>query len=94
MTELEYDHTHQCIIVKPTELPHDEDFELWGTLFLHSDKISINEYAAGANRHQLRFNYANHTFNLNFEHYSQSVWINGEGQDADNLLAALTFYLT
>ena len=67
MTELEYDHTYQCIIIKPTELPHDEDFELWGTLFLHSDEISINEYAAGADRHQLRFNYANHTFNLNFE---------------------------
>ena len=43
MTELEYDHTHQCIIVKPTELPHDEDFELWGTFFLHSDEISISE---------------------------------------------------
>jgi hypothetical protein len=62
--------------------------------FLHSDEISISEFAAGADRHQLRFNYANHTFNLNFEHYSQSVWINGEGQDADNLLAALTFYLS
>ncbi|TMO67299.1 DUF3630 family protein, partial [Pseudoalteromonas aurantia] len=62
MTQIEYDHAHKCIIVNPTEPPHDEDFELWSTLFLHSDEITINEYSGGADRHQLRFSYQQHTF--------------------------------
>lgn len=94
MTIIEYHHTHQCIIITPVEPPHDEDFELWSRLFLHHDEITINEYSAGADRHQLRFTYQQQTFNLNFEHYSQSIWINGEGHDAEYLLAALTFYLS
>ncbi|GEB70694.1 hypothetical protein PC2016_2697 [Pseudoalteromonas carrageenovora] len=94
MTQIEYDHAHKCIVVSPVEPPHDEDFELWSTLFLHSDEITINEYSGGADRHQLRFSYQQHTFNLNFEHYSESIWINGEGLEAEHLLAALAFYLS
>jgi hypothetical protein len=94
MTKIEYDHTHQCVMITPVEPPHDEDFELWGTLFLHSDDITISEYSAGADRHQLRFTYQQQTFSLNFEHYSESTWINGEGIDAEYLLAALTYYLS
>jgi hypothetical protein len=81
-------------MITPVEPPHDEDFELWGTLFLHSDDITISEYFAGADRHQLRFTYQQQTFSLNFEHYSESTWINGEGIDAEYLLAALTYYLS
>jgi len=73
---------------------HEEDFGLWIRLFLHHYERTINEYSAGADRHQLRFTYQQQTFNLNFEHYSQSIWINGEGHDAEHLLAALTFYLS
>ncbi|MFP3425313.1 DUF3630 family protein [Pseudoalteromonas sp. SIMBA_162] len=94
MSKIDYDHTHQCIIITPTEPPHDEDFELWSTLFLHSDDIAISEYSAGADRHQVRFFYSQQTFNLNYEHYSQSIWINGEGPEAEHLLAALAYYLS
>ena len=93
MTNINYDHTHHCIIITPVEPPNDEDFELWSTLFLQADDITINEYCTGADRHQVRFSYAQHAFNLNYEHYSQSIWINGEGVDAEHLLAALAFYL-
>jgi hypothetical protein len=93
MTQIEYDHAHKFILITPVEPPHDEDFELWSTLFLRSNDITINEYSAGADRHQVRFTYNHHTFNLNYEHYSQSVWINGEGAEAEHLLAALAFYL-
>ena len=27
-------------------------------------------------RHQLRFHFTDHSFNPNFEHYSESIWIN------------------
>lgn len=94
MTQLNYDHTHHCIIINTAPPPHDEDFELWATLFLHATEIRIIHFDAGADRHKMRFSYQQHHFNLNFEHYSQSVWIDGEGPDADNLLAALTFYLS
>ena len=94
MTKIEYNHIHKCITIYPQEAPHDEDFEIWGSLFLHSDEITINEYSTGADRHQIRFTYQLQTFNLNFEHYSESTWINGEGFDAEHLLAALTFYLS
>ncbi|MEH6732058.1 MAG: DUF3630 family protein [Pseudoalteromonas distincta] len=93
MTQIEYDHTHKCILINPIELPNDEDFELWSTLFLHSDEVTLNEYSAGADRHQVRFTYNHQTFNLNYEHYSQSIWINAEGHEAEHLLAALAFYL-
>jgi hypothetical protein len=94
MTQIEYDHAHKYILITPVEPPHDEDFELWSTLFLHSDDVTLNEYSAGADRHQVRFTYNQQTFNLNYEHYSQSIWINGEGADAEHLLAALAYYLS
>ncbi|WP_372760990.1 DUF3630 family protein [Pseudoalteromonas sp.] len=94
MSLIEYQHTHRCIIITAQHPPHDEDFELWSQVFLHSDEISISEYHAGADRHQLRFSYQQQMFNLNFEHYSQSIWINGEGHAAEHLLAALAFHLS
>ena len=36
MTELTYDAEHEIILITSSELPHDEDFELWATLFLHA----------------------------------------------------------
>ncbi|NMP02892.1 DUF3630 family protein [Pseudoalteromonas arctica] len=94
MTQIEYDHAHKYILITPVEPPHDEDFELWSTLFLHSDDVTLNEYSAGADRYQVRFTYNQQTFNLNYEHYSQSIWINAEGHEAEHLLAALAFYLS
>jgi len=94
MTQIEYDHAHKYILITPVEPPNDEDFELWSTLFLHSDDITLNEYSSGADRHQIRFSYDQQTFNLNYEHYSQSIWINAEGIDAEHLLAALAYYLS
>jgi len=92
MIDFQLDNKHNAIIISPTEMPNDEDFELWANLFLHFPLITITEFEAGADRHQLRFNYEQHNFNLNFEHYSNSIWINGEGAEAEHLLAALTLY--
>jgi len=92
MTQVEYDHQHNIIIILPSEMPNDEDFELWSTLYLHSNDITLGEFSKGADRHQMRFSYQQHNFNLHFEHYSQSVWVSAEGIEAEHLLAALAYY--
>ena len=92
MTQVEFDNQHNIIVILPTEMPHDEDFELWANLYLHDDKITLGEFSAGADRHQMRFTYQLHNFNLHFEHYSQSIWITAEGADAAHLLAALAYH--
>ncbi len=93
MTELSYDAEHKIIVVTPSELPHDEDFALWATLFLHASAITTTDFDTGADRHQLRFHFTNHSFNLNFEHYSESIWITAEGIDASEALPQLHQYL-
>ncbi|WP_404343026.1 DUF3630 family protein [Pseudoalteromonas mariniglutinosa] len=93
MTQLHYDATHEAIIIVPLASPNDEDFQLWANLFLHAPAITIADFASGADRHQLRFHFTDHTFNLNFEHYSESIWINAEGVEAKQLLSKLTDYL-
>ncbi|MCO7248895.1 DUF3630 family protein [Pseudoalteromonas sp. Ps84H-4] len=93
MTELTFDAEHAVIIVQASEPPHDEDFELWATLFLHTPAIKIADFDAGADRHQLRFHFTDHSFNLNFEHYSESIWINAEGVEATEILGELYQYL-
>ena len=93
MTQIEYNHAHKCIVISPVEAPHDEDFELWATLFLHAPAITTADFDAGADRHQLRFHFTDHSFNLNFEHYSESIWINAEGIEASAALPQLHQYL-
>ena len=93
MTELLYDAEHQVIIITPSEHPTDEDLALWATLFLHAPAIQTADFDAGADRHRVRFHFTDHSFNLNFEHYSESIWINAEGVEAAALLADLYQYL-
>ncbi len=93
MTELTFDAEHAVIIVQASEPPHDEDFELWATLFLHTPAIKIADFDAGADRYQLRFHFTDHSFNLNFEHYSESIWINAEGVEATEILGELYQHL-
>ncbi|CAM4423741.1 MULTISPECIES: DUF3630 family protein [Pseudoalteromonas] len=89
MTTLTLDNSHEVIIVSCEITPQDDEFELWGQIFLHQDEIQLIEFSAGADRHQWRFSYKSCNFNLNFEHYSESVWIAPDGVDALELLPFL-----
>ncbi|OHU89036.1 MULTISPECIES: DUF3630 family protein [Pseudoalteromonas] len=90
MSQVEFDPEYQILIITPTCLPEADEFELWSSIFLHHPQhIQIIEFAQGADRHQLRFSYAQQSFNLNFEHYSESIWIAPEGQDAAPFLPKL-----
>ena len=77
------------ILITPVELPHDDEFELWATIFLHNDLISALEFEQGADRHLMRFKFNDHSFNLNYEHYSQSIWINSDSTQDLELLPLL-----
>jgi len=41
----------------------------------------------------MRFIYKTQRFNLNFEHYSESIWITADGIEAETLLPDLYQYL-
>ena len=89
MTSVTLDSQYEVIIVSSEQLPNDEDFELWAQIFLHHQHINMIEFSAGADRHQWRFQFQNSFLNLNFEHYSNSVWIAPDGLDALELLPSL-----
>ena len=77
------------ILITPPELPHDDEFELWASIYLHNAAISNCEFEQGADRHLMRFKFENTSFNLNFEHYSQSIWINTDSTQDLVFLEAL-----
>ncbi|MFC3033507.1 DUF3630 family protein [Pseudoalteromonas fenneropenaei] len=76
------DAQHQILLLSPEIFPHSDEFALWARIFLHHPEIQIVEINLGADRHQARFHFAEEGFNLNFEHYSESLWISPEGQQA------------
>ncbi|TMP31329.1 DUF3630 domain-containing protein [Pseudoalteromonas rubra] len=88
-THINHQPDQNCIIVTPASLPDADEFELWGQIFLHLDGITLLEFHLGADRHQWRFSYAGHPYNLNFEHYSDSIWIMPEGLGATEHLPDL-----
>ena len=93
MTSITFDEQHQVLIINPNIMPDDHDFEMWASIFLHHEQINIQEFEQGADRHLQRFRFKEEHFNLNFEHYSSSIWISGEGAFAEELLAELSLIL-
>ncbi|CAH9049617.1 hypothetical protein PSECIP111951_00369 [Pseudoalteromonas holothuriae] len=96
MSHIELDSEHQVLIITPSCLPAADEFELWGEIFLHNSKhIQMLEFSQGVDRHQWRFSYTQHNFNLNFEHYSDSIWIAPEGADSlSNLINLAQLFLS
>jgi hypothetical protein len=89
MTKFIFDAKHNVILIYPSEFPHAEEFEFWCKLLLSSINSSILEYSAGADRHQVRFRLNNYIFNVNYEHYSDSIWCEAEGEAAKCYLPQL-----
>lgn len=77
------------LLVFPTMMPNDEEFELWARIFLHHNEISQLTFEQGADRHLMRFQFNRMQFGLNFEHYSDSVWISPEEHQASAHLSSL-----
>ncbi|MCF2856939.1 DUF3630 family protein [Pseudoalteromonas sp. SMS1] len=89
MTAITYLEDTNVLVITPTLLPHSDDFKLWGEVFLAIESVKTIEFNQGADRHQWRFEFKRQTYNLNYEHYSESIWISPEGIDATALIAHL-----
>lgn len=93
MTKIQFDIENQLLLILNELPPQDDDFELWASTFLHHDTFSKCEFEQGADIHLMRFTFINQRFNLNFEHYSESIWITADGIEAEALLPELYQYL-
>ncbi|SFC43267.1 DUF3630 family protein [Pseudoalteromonas denitrificans] len=93
MTKIEFDTDHQILLILSELPPLDDEFELWASIFLHHDLFSKHEFELGADRHLMRFIFKDQRFNLNFEHYSESIWVTADGIEAQALLPELYQYL-
>lgn len=75
--------------------PEWHEFSSWGTQLLSqaglNSPLDINE---GADRHMLIFTFNQVRFSLNYESYSESVWIASEELASDEHLDALKTLLT
>ena len=93
MTQIQFDIENQILLILNALPPNDDDFELWASIFLHHDAFSKCEFEQGADIHLMRFIFKSLRFNINFEHYSESIWITADGIEAEDLLPELYQYL-
>ncbi|KZN35172.1 DUF3630 family protein [Pseudoalteromonas luteoviolacea] len=89
MTTISHIEDQNILLVTPSLLPESDDFQLWGEVFLAMQDINTIEFNQGADRHQWRFEFHSQAFELNYEYYSESIWISPEGIDATALLPDL-----
>lgn len=89
MTKITLNAEFNFLQIIPGCFPDADEFTFWGEIFLSQETISILETSEGADRHQIRFCWKSFNFNLNFEHYSESLWINAEGIEAETQLEQL-----
>lgn len=64
------------LLLQLASLPQWEEFIPWGKAFL--DKLELNspvDVSEGADRHMLVFTFNRSQFSLNYESYSESIWI-------------------
>ena len=89
MTVSLLDSKHDLILITPDIFPDQDEFELWAKIYLHHSAIIWLECHVGADRLQVRFRFKGESFNLNYDYYSDSIWISPEGTDAAQLLVQL-----
>ncbi|MBQ4814424.1 hypothetical protein A7985_24870 [Pseudoalteromonas luteoviolacea] len=89
MTTITYLEEQDVLLIHPSMHPDSDDFQLWGEVFLTMDRLNTIEFNQGADRHQWRFEFNQQPFALNYEYYSESIWISPEGVDASTLMSLL-----
>lgn len=78
------------LIIDPQEKPDWDNFIAWGQKLLnHPTLHCTSEYDSGADKHKLNFTFVQQRYSLNYESYSDSVWIEAEEPAAVKQLEAL-----
>lgn len=62
-------------IVEVTPLPDWEEFSDFVDYFIANEEANVIEQDYGMDRHQIRYRKNGHQYILQFEHYTQSIWI-------------------
>jgi hypothetical protein len=62
-------------IVEVTPLPEWEEFSDFVDYFIANEDAKVIEQDYGMDRHQIRYRKGGHQYILQFEHYTQSIWI-------------------
>lgn len=78
------------LIIETQEKPDWDNFVAWGQKLLHQQQIHCaSEYDSGADKHKLNFTFVQQRYSLNYENYSDSVWIDADEPRAIAQLDAL-----
>ncbi len=84
--------SHLLLTIEP--FPEWEQFIDWGTAWLTDSPIEPPwDISEGADRHMVVFTFNRARFSLNYENYTQSIWITPEESAADDLLEQLQLTL-
>lgn len=58
-----------------TPMPDWQEFDVFCEQFLTAEHGKLIEKDYGMDRHQVRFRVGKHQYILQFEHYSESIWV-------------------
>lgn len=95
MKTIELDQNNRIIEIDIQPLPYSEEFIEWGKSFLSNNQLQAPiDVSEGADRHMLVFTFNSVRFSLNYESYSESIWIAPEEAAAEPLLVQLQSYLS
>ena len=67
--------TADCTLVEVTPRPDWAEFEGFVTQFLQDLDATLVEQDYGMDRHQVRYRVGNAQYVLQFEHYTDSIWV-------------------
>lgn len=84
--------SHQQMIIEFNlqPAPDWDDFIPWGkNLIAKLQNSQFNQLDTGADRHKLTFTFAQNRFSLNYETYSDSIWIEADEPNANDGIAQL-----
>lgn len=93
--KVKYNPNDQILIILPKTVPDWEEFISFGRSILQSANINeINTEEIGADRHRITFTFEQNRFSLNYENYSNSIWIESDEPSATEYLDKLATHLS
>jgi hypothetical protein len=82
---------HNTINLRPTPYPDWDSFIIWGQNFLQNIQGTQNvTHNSGADLHMISFHFMSLRFSLNYESYSDSIWIESDESAAATLIHELS----
>ena len=88
--KVQHNPEQSSLTLYPNPTPQYDDFALWGQkLIAQCNDCQFNHLDTGADRHKLTFTFSQNRFSLNYETYSNSIWIETDEPNAIGTLEQL-----